>query len=141
MTDADDLSWLSLLEAAMRLGKSTDAVRSMIRRDRLPTRKGNDGRLLIGVPTVAGQADLSTVIDQASDGRTTAELRLTLEELRDELMDKREQLARKAAALEAAVAVRNAQVGALRELADRLTAELADLRRPWLVRVLAAIRR
>jgi hypothetical protein len=56
MTNDDGLSWLPLLEAAMRLGKSTDAVRSLIRRDRVPTRKGNDGRLLVGVPTVDGQA-------------------------------------------------------------------------------------
>ena len=109
----DGLSWLPLLEAAMRLGKSTDAVRSMIRRDRLPTRKGNDGRLLIGVPAVAGQAanGLPTVIDQTSEGRTTAELRLTIEELRDELMETREYLAGTKAALEAAVAVRKAEVG------------------------------
>ena len=133
MTDDDGISWLPLLEAAMRLGKSTDAVRSMIRRDRMPTRKGNDGRLLIGVPAVAGQTANGppTLIDQVSDGRTTAELRLTIEELRDELMETRERLAGTKAALEAAVAIRKAEVGAVRELADRLTTELAELRRPW----------
>jgi predicted nucleic acid-binding Zn-ribbon protein len=134
MTDDDELSWLPLLEAAMRLGKSTDAVRSMIRRDRLLTRKGNDGRLLVGVPPVKGQAanGLTAVGDQANDGQATAaQLRWAVEELREELMETREQLAGTKAALEAAVAVRKAEVGALRELADRLTAELADARRPW----------
>jgi hypothetical protein len=131
MTNTDELSWLPLLEAGMRLGKSTDAVRSMIRRDKLPTRKGNDGRLLIGVPPVTGQpADgLPTVIAQASDGQSTAELRLTLEELREELMEAREQLAGTKASLEAADRVRAAEVGPLRELADRLTSELVDARR------------
>jgi hypothetical protein len=133
MTVDDGLSWLPLLEAAMRLGKSTDATRSMIRRDRLPTRKGNDGRLLVGVPAVDGQATdgLPTVIDQLADSRATAELRVTLEELREELMATREQLAGTKASLEAAETVRKAETGALRELADRLTAELAEARRPW----------
>jgi hypothetical protein len=134
MTDDGELSWLPLLEAAMRLGKSTDAVRSMIRRDRLLTRKGNDGRLLVGVPPVKGQAanGLTAVGDQANDGQATAaQLRWAVEELREELMETREQLAGTKAALDAAVAVRKAEVGALRELADRLTAELAETRRPW----------
>ena len=136
MTDDDGLTWLSLLEAAMRLGKSTDAVRSMIRRDKLPTRKGNDGRLLIGVPAVVGQAadGLPTIIDRTND-------QLRVEELRDELMETREQLAGTKAALEAAETVRKAEVAALRELADRLTAELADARRSWLERLIAALRR
>jgi hypothetical protein len=137
--DGGGPSWLPLLEAAMRLGKSTDAVRSMIRRDRLPIRKGNDGRLLVGVPTVKGRSadGLTAVGGQADDGQTTAaQLRWTVEELREELMEAREQLAGTKAALEAAVAVRKAEVGALRELADRLTAELADARRPWWRRLL-----
>jgi hypothetical protein len=122
----------------MRLGKSTDAVRSLIRRDRVPTRKGNDGRLLVGVPTVDGQATdgLSTVIDQLADSRATAELRFTVEALREELMEAREQLAGTKASLEAAVAIRKAETGALRELCDRLTAELLEVRRPWWRRLL-----
>ena len=122
MTDDDGLSWLPLLEAAMRLGKSTDAVRSMIRRDKLATRKGNDGRLLIGVPAVAGQAadGLPTIIDQATDGRMTADLRLTIEELRDELMETREQLAGNKATLEAAATVAEARISAAKaEIAAR----------------------
>ena len=104
----------------------------MIRRDRLPTRKGNDGRLLVGVPAVAGQSadGLSTVIAQSAEGQMTVEPRLAVEALRDELMETREQLAGAKASLEAAVAIRKAETGALRELADRLTAELAELRRP-----------
>ena len=138
MTVDDGLSWLPLLEAAMRLGKSTDATRSMIRRDRLPTRKGNDGRLLVGVPPADGQATdgLPTVIAQSADGQTTADLRWALEEVREELMEVREQLAGTKASLEAAETIRKAETGALRELADRLTAELAEARRPWWRRLL-----
>jgi hypothetical protein len=140
MTEDDGLSWLPLLEAAARLGKSTDAVRSLVRRDRLPSRKGNDGGRLIGVPPVAGRpADgQATATDQASDGHLMVELWSTIEELRDELMETREQLASARAALEAAQGVAAARVDAvkaeavaLRELCDRLTAELEDARRPW----------
>ena len=58
-----------------------------------------------------------------------------------EVANLRERLARAETGLEAAGTVAEARVTAVRELADRLTAELAELRRPWLARVLAAIRR
>jgi hypothetical protein len=151
MTNTDELSWLPLLEAGMRLGKSTDAVRSMIRRDKLATRKGNDGRLLIGVPPVEGQAGdgLATVIDPSGDGHTTAELRLTLEELREELFEARVALARAEEkrdaaernakdAQETAQRIAEAQVAAAKADAaarDHLITELKTLlavaQRPW----------
>jgi hypothetical protein len=151
MTNTDELSWLPLLEAGMRLGKSTDAVRSMIRRDKLATRKGNDGRLLIGVPPVEGQAGdgQATVIDPSGDGHTTAELLLTLEELREELFEARVALARAEekrdaaernakAAQETAQRIAEAQVAAAKADAaarDHLITELKTLlavaQRPW----------
>jgi hypothetical protein len=78
----------------------------------------------------------ATVIDQLADSRATAELRFTVEALREELMEAREQLAGTKASLEAAVAIRKAETGALRELCDRLTAELLEVRRPWWRRLL-----
>src|SRR5215213_8927875 len=140
MTNTDELSWLPLLEAGMRLGKSTDAVRSMIRRDKLATRKGNDGRLLIGVPPVEGQAGdgLATVIDPSGDGHTTAELRLTLEELREELFEARVALARAEEKRDAAERNAEAQVAAAKadaaardHLITELKALLAVAQRPW----------
>ena len=142
---------MPLLEAAMRIGKSTDALRSMTRRDKLPTRKGNDGRLLIGVPPVHGQlADgLMTVADQSGDRRATAELRLTLEELREELFEARVALARAEEKRDAAernaekaretaqkiadaqVAAARADVAARDHLITELKALLAITRKPW----------
>ena len=52
----------------------------------------------------------------------------------------REQLARANSQRDAAVAIGEAKVAALRELADRLTAELADAPKPWFVELLAALR-
>jgi hypothetical protein len=48
---------LPLVEAAARLGKSVDAVRAMIRRGKLLTQRGNDGRVLVSVPPSLAQAD------------------------------------------------------------------------------------
>jgi hypothetical protein len=55
--------------------------------------------------------------------------------------DLREALAVAEAGVLAIERVRAVEVGALRELSNRLTAELAEARRPWLARVLAALRR
>ena len=55
---------LPLAEAAVRLGKTTEAVRSMVRRGRLSAVRGNDGWLLVAVPPeldrANGAADLKT---------------------------------------------------------------------------------
>ena len=59
---------LPLAEAARRLGKSQDAVRSMIRRGRLTAVRGNDGRLLVPIP-----AGLQPVADQSQAGDDLAE--------------------------------------------------------------------
>jgi hypothetical protein len=75
-TADDDLIWLPLPEAAARLGKSTGAVRSMVRRDKLVTRKGNDGGVLVGVSPTVGDGH-ATAGDQATNGQATVELRST----------------------------------------------------------------
>jgi hypothetical protein len=140
VTDEDGRIWLPLHNAAIKLGKSSDAVRSMIRRGRLSTRKANDGRLLVAVPTANDQpgggltrADdgRATVFSQADDGQTTAELQHEITEIRERLA-RAEERAEAARAIAAAdVATAKAEAVALRELVDELKAQLADARRPW----------
>jgi hypothetical protein len=147
-TAGDDLVWLPLPEAAVRLGKSTDAVRSMLRRGKLASRKGNDGGVLVGVPPAFGDGQ-ATVEDQSLDGRATAELRATADELKAEVLELRERLARaegeaaKArevaeAKIEAARAVAVADVATARaegeakeQVIAELRAMLAEARKPW----------
>jgi hypothetical protein len=150
MTTVDDgLTWLPLPEAAARIGKTTDAVRSMVRRDKLRARKANDGGVLVGVPTVSDQSGdgLSTAVDQTAGGHATAELR-------EELTEARVMIARLEERLEAVRAEAHAQVEAARAvaMADVATAKaeteaalrhiallddlLAEARRPWWRRLL-----
>jgi hypothetical protein len=46
MADPDDAPWLSLTEASQRTGRHVNALRSMVRRDRIESRKGNHGQWL-----------------------------------------------------------------------------------------------
>jgi hypothetical protein len=133
VTDEDGRIWLPLHDAAIKLGKSSDAVRSMIRRGRLSTRKANDGRLLVAVPTANDQpgGGLTTAFSQVDDGQTTAELQHEIAEIRERLA-RAEERAEAARAIAAAdVATAKAEAVALRELVDELKAQLTDARRPW----------
>ncbi len=70
---ADDQAgtWLRLGEAAARLGTSVEGVRSRIKRRKLRTRPGNDGRLRVLVPAPEfGQA--ANGHDQAPPGQAWA---------------------------------------------------------------------
>jgi hypothetical protein len=133
--------WLTVSEAALRLGWHPDRVKSALRRGRLQARKNNAGKWLVLVPPTmpdraAGPA-VSRPDDTAADPATgpaadpavlevmlaaaraegaLAELRGTVAELRDAL-------------------------AAERARGDRLEAQLAEARKPWLARVLEAIRR
>ena len=46
-TDQPTPSWLTLAQAAIATGRPAEALRAMARRGRLPTMKGNDGRMLV----------------------------------------------------------------------------------------------
>jgi hypothetical protein len=135
MADDDGLVWLPLPEAATRLGKSTDAVRSLVRRNKLRTQTGNDGRPRVAVPAGDSQAPVEGRLD---DGQTTAELTNELMELRERLgrAEERADAAERVAA--AKIDAAQADVRAVREQLDRelarvarLEEELRELRRPW----------
>lgn len=120
MTDAptDEQPWLGLTEAAQVTGLTREAIRSRTRRGLLPYRRNNRGELLV-------QLSPGSMTD-ADPGMTDA-----MADLLAEMTELRVDLARAEAERDAAVTVGEARATALRELADRLTAELAELRRPW----------
>lgn len=126
MTDDDGLHWLPLPEAATRLGKSTDAIRSMVRRDKIAIKKGNNGGVLVGVTVKDGQA---TADDQATDGlgdevehwRRLAEIRaIELATLTERLAGLEAVSAARIAAVEADVAARDVVIAKLEELIAKL---------------------
>jgi hypothetical protein len=141
---------VSVVEAARRLGRSVDGVRGLIRRGRLAARRGNSGQLLVELPPSAAEA--ATGDSEAADGddEALALLREQLEEARDHLEHWRTEAeaARVAAArAEAEMRARDVLIEQARETlaherirGDRLATELAQARRPWVARVVAALR-
>src|SRR4051794_10825700 len=71
-TDDQAGTWLRLGEAAAALGTTVEGVRSRIKRRKLRTRPGNDGRLRVLVPALEpGQA--ANGHDQAMPGHDQAD--------------------------------------------------------------------
>jgi hypothetical protein len=121
----DEPPRVPLADAATRLGKSQEAVRAMIRRGKLATIRGNDGRLLVTVPP-----ELVRAGDQPSpDGGATS-----LDEALAEAEHWRDRAHRsdlEATSARAELTVRLEQIAELREQVGGLRAELAESRRPW----------
>lgn len=115
-----DSPWITVAAAARALGISPRAIRGRIRRGTIEWKPaGNTGRLVRVPPGKAFP-------DDPEDGPEDE-----AEVLREELHEARLALAVAVAERRAADTIRAAEVAALRELADRLTTELADARRPW----------
>ena len=97
MTNADDVTdrpWLTLSQAAAQSGRHIGALRSMVRRERIPARKGNRNQWLVQLP-----AELLAEPDAAAgspDGDTVAELLAEVAELRERLGHATGQLSTKA---------------------------------------------
>jgi DNA repair exonuclease SbcCD ATPase subunit len=141
-------SKLPLLEAAQRMGKSTEAVRALIRRGRIEAVRGNDGRLLVAVPSELVRPDDRTSPNDRTDSDQLARALIEREEALAELDQLREraheaELAH--ARVEAELKVRLEQLDGLKaELVTRqerldalngelatVHAELVEARRPW----------
>ena len=57
MADDDQGEWLNVTRAAHRLGWPRERLRSLVRRGKLPTMRGNSGELLVLItPGLGGQA-------------------------------------------------------------------------------------
>jgi hypothetical protein len=122
---------LPLAEAAVMLGKTAEAVRSMVRRGRLAAVRGNDGRILVAVPPELVRSD-----DRSGPGGQPVDdqlARLLVE--RDEALleadQLREQLRDAQVARAEARARREAETAAKDALIAELKAMLAEARRPW----------
>jgi hypothetical protein len=159
---------LPLAVAAAMTGRPAEALRSLARRGKIQSVKGNDGRMLVEVPTwlVAGQPvtagqDQPVIADPSRDsaGRI-AELELTLAELQAELAETRTALAVAQADRDAARAIAAAEAEAAERMAEaKITAAqriaeaeiaaakaeaqakdllIAELRRPWWRRLMGS---
>jgi hypothetical protein len=145
--------WLTLAELASRTGRHIDAVRSWAQRGRragrLRTQKNNRHELQVWF-TPEHEPELlqgaASVALAGSDGEAEAlaELRSWLEDTAEALAEARIGQARLEGEL-AAEARRSADLVAAvdreRDRADKLAAELAEARRPVLLRLLEALRR
>jgi hypothetical protein len=128
----DATPWMTLSEAADQTGRHIDALRSLVRRKRLPARKGNGGQWLVQIPTdPLTQSDKVGALgrDLGSD-EVVAGLMAEVTELREALAraEAEAQAARDTAG--ARVAVVRAEVTAKDELIAELKAMLAEARRP-----------
>ena len=152
--------WLTLAELAARSGRDRMAVRSWVRRRErnglARTRRGNQGQtqvwatpeLLAELTDRSGRGPTRDQTAGPTPGPAEAWPPDELAALREELGESRELAARTAGEL-AAEQRRNAELvetltAALAKAeaaADRLEAELAEARRPWLARVLEGLRR
>ena len=95
MTEADDRTpWLSLTEAAAQTGRHIDALRSLVRRGRLPARKSNNGQWMVQIPSGPNgpqtQSDLATNLAHDVRDRGTDEV---ISSLMAEVTELREKLA------------------------------------------------
>src|SRR4051794_18775862 len=148
---SDDGPWLTISEAAERTGRKIDAMRALVRRGRLPRKKGNRGEWLVQLPETLPQAaldiDSDSNLDPDLDGASGSELiviREQLVELREGLTQAVERAARAEGEL-AAELRRSAELAATmaaeRARGDRLEAALAEARRPLLLRLVEGLRR
>src|SRR4051794_24321001 len=106
--------WVTLSEAASRTGRHIDAVRSLVRRRKLPARKNNSGQWLVQLP--AGMAELTetstSLTASASAHDTTGDT--ATGELLAEVTELREALAEAKAEAKAARDVAEARVDAVK---------------------------
>ena len=134
--DSEAAPVVSVAEAARRLGRTVDGVRGLVRRGKLNAKRGNDGKLLIVLPTGGDEAD-----DEAG---ALALLRDQLEEIRDQLEnwrlaaeEARLALAKAEGGRDAAQAVALAKEQAAERLIAELRAQLTEARRPWWARLVS----
>ena len=78
---ADELPWLTISEAAERSGRKIDAMRALVRRGRVPRRKGNNGAWLVQLPGTVSQTDRDSALDPITDNALDTDLLLLREQL------------------------------------------------------------
>jgi hypothetical protein len=124
-TEAGDAApWMSLSEAAERTGRHIDALRSLVRRKRLPAKKGNAGQWLVQLPTEpltqpdkVGDLGISLGSDEVVAGlmAEVTELREALARAVAEAQTARDTAGARVAAVRAEVSAKDEVIAALRE--------------------------
>ena len=120
--DDDQRPMLPLAEAAERMGRHPEALRSLIRRGKLAARKANAGGWLVAVD------DREPTGALAADDRGLAD---ALAELKEEVAELRDRATRAEVDADRAREVAEVKVAAAERIIDELRAEVAHHRRPW----------
>ena len=148
--------WASYDEAAGLLGLSPEATKRLALRRGWPRRADSTGETEVAVPSCSPydeeERDDAADIGQGGARMLLGYLELRIEQLTDELADARTEMrgvrfeaeslrvnAARAQVFAALVEAERARSAEFKAERDRLTAELAKLRRPWLVRLLEAL--
>ncbi len=141
--------WVSYDEAADLLGMPTEAVKRLALRRGWPRRAEPSGGTLVAVPDVLAD-DLDEVEPDRRNARSLVDfLETHIDRLTEELGEARTEMrgvryeaeslrieAGRAQVLAALVEAERARSAEIRAERDRLAAELAERRRPWLARTL-----
>jgi hypothetical protein len=136
MAEDDEGEWLNLAQAAHRLGWPRERLRSLARRGKVRTMRGNAGQLLVLLaPGLEGQATVGLAQPSLAQEARPAEpspahpaqpsLAHEVADLRDELMEARERAARA-----------EGELAATNRLVDQLRQELERCRRPWWLKLI-----
>jgi hypothetical protein len=147
-------NWVTIADAARRLGVTPKAIRNRLERGTLEWRPaGNRGReVLIRPGMEPGDGIGDQPRDDPGDGPETVSLMVQVARLEErqaaiEMRAKAEVEALRGQ-IEVEIAARNAVIEQVREAlaverarGDRLEAALAEARRPWLAKVLDGLRR
>jgi hypothetical protein len=125
VTEPPDRPWLTLSEAARHSGRHIGALRSLVRRRRIPARKGNHGQWLVQLPDVPmadpGAANGSAALE------VMAGLLRRLREVEEQLADAHAELVHQVAAAARA----EGEAKALRDALGDLSRRLDEASRPW----------
>jgi hypothetical protein len=143
----EEATWLTLTEAAERLGVRRELLRSRARRGLIPSRRNNRGEMLVQIqpgqdqamtglatmPPAGPMTGVTGLIARPAAGLTAEETGLIarledeLAEVKAELADRREAQAK---AEERALVLREA-LDFERGRTNRLEEEIREMRRPW----------
>ena len=144
----DDDTWLTLGSAVVATGWKAERIRSLARRGTIQRRRGNgrDWLYQITPELVAARVEerAGMVADPRAGTNEAARWQAVAAELQEEVAELRIGLGRaeeRAAAREHRLSDLQDQLAREQRRAEELANELREARRPWLVRVLAAIRR
>lgn len=136
-------------ELGERLGLSADGARTRAKRQGWQVVRGNDGRARVMVPPTELPEQIPTKPNQPAEQQPVTLERLAVLTARAQVAEqavelwrsKAEQNGREAERERGAAEVLRDQLARAERQIDERDAELRELRRPWLVRVVAALRR